>query len=401
MNTSFFIAKRYFLSKKKRNFINIITIMSVVGVMLGSMALIVVLSVFNGLEDLIRSIYGSFDPHLKITVVEGKSFELDAQKLAQIQKLNYVQYLTEVIEDNALVKYADKQTIVKMKGVSETFNKQFGLNKFIVEGKSGFDDHGIPSALVGRGVQYKLGIDMENRFYQLQFWYPKKLTKLQTNPEKAFNSANLYPGGIFALEKQYDDFYLFVSLNFAKELMDYGNRRTALEINLTDISKSSKVKDQIAAILGSTFEVKTADEQHSGMLRAIKIEKLFVYITFTFIMAVSSLNIFFTLTMLAIEKKNDMNMLYNLGANTKLVRNIFLYEGLIIGSIGAVSGLLLGGILCFLQQQYGFVSMGTETSIVNSYPVKMNVLDFVCTGLVIFSVTTLISLQPAMKAANT
>jgi len=399
MNTSFFVAKRYFLSNKKRNFINIITIMSVLGVMLGSMALIVVLSVFNGLEDLIRSIYGSFDPHVKITAVEGKSFELATADPDRLCKVKYVKYINEVIEDNALVKYADKQTIVKMKGVSDIFSRQFGLNKYIVEGKSGFIDQGIPTALIGRGVQYKLGIDMENRFYQLQFWYPKNLKKMQTNPDKAFNSANLYPGGIFALEKQYDDYYIFVSLAFAKDIMDYGNRRTSLEINLTDASKSKEVKNEILEMLGSKFEVKTADEQHAGMLRAIKIEKLFVYITFSFIMAVSSLNIFFTLTMLAIEKKKDMDMLYNLGADSKLVRNIFLYEGLIIGSIGAISGLVLGGILCFLQQQYGFISMGTETSLVNNYPVQMRLLDFVFTGVIIFSVTMLISLQPALKAS--
>jgi lipoprotein-releasing system permease protein len=400
MNTSFFIAKRYFLSKKKRNFINIITIMSVVGVMLGAMALIVVLSVFNGLEDLIRSIYGSFDPHLKITIVEGKSFEIDSLTLSKIKKIKYVHYVTEVIEDNTLVKYADKQAIVKIKGVSENFTQQFGINKFIVEGEGGFNNNGIQSALIGRGVQYKLGIDMQNRFYQLQFWYPKNQKKLQLNPEKAFNNANLYPAGIFALEKQYDDFYVFVSLKFAQELMDYGSKRTALELNLTDIAQDENVKYEIGQLVGSKFDVKTADEQHAGMLRAIKIEKLFVYITFTFIMAVSSLNIFFTLTMLAIEKKKDVAMLYNLGATRSMVRNIFLFEGLIIGTIGAISGLILGGLICFLQQEYGFVSMGTETSLVNSYPVKMRISDFFLTGFIIFALTTFISLQPALKAAR-
>ncbi len=400
MNTSFFIAKRYFLSKKKRNFINVITIMSVVGVMLGSMALIVVLSVFNGLEDLIRSIYGSFDPHLKITVVEGKSFILDSATFNKVKNLTTISYLTEVVEDNALVKYAEKQTLVKLKGVSSEFTKQFGLNKFIVEGKSGFDDKGIPCALIGRGVQYKLGVDMDNRFYQLQFWYPKNQKKLQLNPQEAFNAANLYPGGIFALEKQYDDYYIFVPLNFVVELMDYGKKRTALEINLKDISLIEEVKTQLQNILGPQFSIKTIEEQHSSMLRAIKIEKLFVYITFTFIMAVSSLNIFFTLTMLAIEKKKDMDMLYNLGADSSIIRNIFLYEGLIIGSIGAIVGLLLGGTICYLQQEYGFVSMGTETSLINSYPVKMRLNDFLLTGAIIFSVTIGISLQPAIKASR-
>lgn len=400
MNTSFFIAKRYFQAKKKSNFINLITLMSVFGVMLGTTALIVVLSVFNGLEDLIRDIYGSFDAHLKVTLVEGKSFSLDSTKMDSLKNIRYVKSITEVIEDNTLVKYAENQTIVKIKGVSDNFSNQFGINKFIVEGKSGFVDHGIPVALIGRGVQYKLGIDMNLRSHELQFWYPKRSKKIQLNPENAFNTANLFAGGVFALEKQYDDTYIFVPIAFAEQLMDYKNKRTALEINLTDASKDGEVKNSLKSFLGNAFDIKTADEQHAGMLKAIKIEKLFVYITFTFILAVSSLNIFFTLTMLAIEKKKDMQMLYNLGADFQMVRNIFLFEGLIIGVLGAISGLALGALICVLQQEFNLVTMGTISSIVNSYPVQMKWVDFVWTGSIIFITTMLISLQPALKAAR-
>lgn len=401
MNTAFFIAKRYFISKKKKNFINVITILSVVGVALGTMALIFVLSIFNGLEELIRSIYGNFDPHLKVTLAEGKSFALDSSRFTKLRNLDGIQYITEVVEDNALVKYADKQAIIKMKGVSEDFQRQFGINKYVVEGNSKFYDHGVPMALLGRGVQYQLGVDMNNRFYQLQFWYPKNQKKLQLNPEKAFNAANLYPGGVFTLEKQYDDFYVFVPLGFAAELMDYENKRTALEINIKDVNKIEKVRAEIRKILGNSFKISTVEEQHAGMLRAIKIEKLFVYITFSFILAVSSLNLFFALTMMAIEKRKDMQMLVNMGSSSLLVRNVFIFEGLIIGSIGAGIGLFLGFIISYLQQKYGFISMGTETSLVNSYPIKMQWIDFMATGIIIFTVTILISLQPALKAMKT
>jgi lipoprotein-releasing system permease protein len=400
MNVTLFIARRYFISKKKRNFINFISGMSVVGVALGTMALIVVLSVFNGLEDLIRSIYGSFDPHLKITSVEGKSFILDSTTFNKITKIEGVNHAIEVVEDNTLVKYADKQTIVKMKGVSGEFSNHYQLKDYIIEGNPTLNKSGISYAIIGRGLQYKMGVDMQNNFYQLQFWYPKTEKKASLNYENSFNSANIFPGGIFALEKQYDDNYIFVPLKFAVDLMNYGNKRTALEINLKEGYDPEVVQSIVKAILGDNFKVLTRDEQHVSMLRAVKVEKLFVYITFSFIMAVSSLNIFFTLTMLAIEKKRDMNILFSIGATSRLVKRIFLTEGLIIAIIGAVSGLSMGYLICYMQQQYGLVSMGVETSLVNAYPVRMRLSDFVFTGIIIMSITFLISYQPANKASK-
>ena len=400
MNTALFIARRYFISKKKRNFINFISGMSVIGVALGTMALIIVLSVFNGLEDLIRSIYGSFDPDLKISAVEGKSFELDSTLLKKIYRIEGVAQVIETVEDNVLVKYADKQTIVKMKGISGEFATQYKLKEYITEGKSTLIDAGLSYAIAGRGIQYKMGIDMQNSFYQLQFWYPKTQKNNAISAENAFNSANIFPGGIFALEKQYDDHYIFVPIKFALELMNYGNRRTTLDINLTKNTNPEITKNKLQLILGSTFKILTQDEQHLSMLRAVKVEKLFVYITFSFIMAISSLNIFFTLTMLAIDKKRDMNILFSMGASSAFVKRIFLTEGLIIAIIGAFSGLTLGFIICYLQQNFGFVSMGTETSIVNAYPIRMRVTDFVYTGIIIFAITFLISYQPALKASK-
>lgn len=401
MNVATFIALRYFISKKKRNFINFISGMSVIGVALGTMSLIIVLSVFNGLEDLIKSIYGSFDPDLKISATVGKSFEVDSLFIQKIRKIEGVYQIIETIEDNTLVKYADKQTIVKIKGISGEFSNQYKLKNYIVEGKSAFTDGGLNYAIVGRGLQYKLGIDMQNSFFQLQFWYPNTQKNLASSSTNAFNSANIFAGGIFALEKQYDDNYVFVPLNFAKNLMNYGNKRTALEININKSYTPENIKNKIEAILGSNYKVSTSEEQHTGMLRAVKIEKLFVYFTFSFIMVVSSLNIFFMLTMLAIEKKRDMNILIAMGASAGLIKRIFLTEGLIVAVLGAVAGLGLGFVICWLQLQFGFVSMGGETSLVSAYPIRLRATDFVITATITLFITFLISYQPASKASKT
>jgi lipoprotein-releasing system permease protein len=373
--------------------------MSVIGVALGTMALVIVLSVFNGLEDLIKSIYGSFDPDIKITAVSGKSFLYDSKLISQIKNLPSVAYAVETIEDNVLVKYADKQTIVKLKGVSGEFAEQYRLKNYITEGKGSFRDNaGISYAIIGRGVQYKMGIDMENRFFQLQCWYPKTEKKTLNNPENSFNSSNIYPGGIFALEKQYDDNYIFVPIDFAKNLMGYENKLTSLEIMLKENENPNKLKSEIEKIVGNNYLVQTSDEQHVSMLRAVKIEKLFVYITFSFILAISSLNIFFTLTMLAIEKKHDVGILYSMGATAQMVKNVFLLEGIIIAGVGAMSGLLMGYGICWLQQEYGLVSMGAETSLVSAYPVKMRLSDFLISGIIIFMIAIFISYPPANKA---
>jgi lipoprotein-releasing system permease protein len=396
----FFIAKRYFITKKKKNFINFITNLSLVGVALGTMALVVVLSVFNGLELLIKNIYGSFDADLKVSAVVGKSFEVDSLFTKKIKTVTYISIITEVIEDNALVKYEGKQAIVRMKGVSANFNQQYNLKKYIVEGKLALEEGSIPTAILGRGVQYKLGINMQNRFSSLEFWYPKLGNKVDINPEKSFNIDLIVPGSVFMLEKQYDDHYIFVPLRFAANITEYDTKRTSLEIRLSDKAKINQVKSELEKLLGDKFKVETSEQQHVGMLKALKIERLFMYLTFSFILLISSLNIFFSLTMLAIEKQDDMKILVSMGATQSMIRNIFLTEGLLIASVGASIGIFLGFVICLLQKMYGFVPMGNATSLISSYPVEMKFMDFLITGIIIFAITMLISYQPAHKTSR-
>jgi len=399
MNVSFLIAKRYFRSKKKRNIISIISNISMIGVAVGTMSLIIVLSVFNGIEDLIRSLYGSFDPDLKISVVEGKSFPVTPQFIQNIKGIKGISLISETVEDNALLRYEDRQMIVKLKGVSDNYFQQNRIDSSLTEGSTQLKRGGLQFALLGRGVQSQLSIRTDNPFIGLQVLYPKAKKTISLNPENAFNEKGIMPGGVFAIERQYDDSYVFAPLEFARDLFNYGNKRSSLEIKVTKGTNPNKVKRRLEKLLGAKFKIENSDEQHTSLLRAVKVEKLFVFITFAFILLIASLNIFFSLSMLVIDKKKDIAILASMGASATTIRNIFLLEGAIVAFTGAGAGLLLGMLICWAQQTFKLISMGMTTAVVDSYPVKMQPLDFIFTGLAIIVITLVVSIRPARKAA--
>jgi lipoprotein-releasing system permease protein len=400
MNVPLFIARRYFLSKKKTNFINVISVMSMVGVAFVTMSLVVALSVFNGLENLIRTLYNSFDPELKITATKGKAFVVDEAFLKKVKQVEGVDIITEVIEDNALLKYREDQMVVKVKGVSDNFTLQNRMDSMITEGEFTLHKDSIDYAIIGRGVQYKLSIPVDKGIFPLQLWYPKTKNTMSLDPSALFNRENIMAGAVFAIEKQYDDNYIFVPLPFMQNLLNYGDKRTSLEVKTKEGFRMREVQNNLKDALGSNFRIQNSDEQHASLLRAVKIEKLFMHITISFILLIASLNIFFSLSMLAIEKTKDVAILFSMGASQSFIRKIFLSEGMIIAFTGAVSGLIIGMAICLIQQRYGLVSMGMETSIVEAYPVQMQAGDFISTGITIFLITMLISYRPAVKASK-
>jgi lipoprotein-releasing system permease protein len=401
LNLSFFIARRYFRSRKKKTFINIISIISMLVVAVGTIALIVVLSVFNGLEGLIRSLYSTFDAELRIVPEKGKTFELTEELLNLVAQTEGVAVITEVAEDNALVRYQDAEKVVKIKGVSEEFMDQHRLDRAIVQGQLRLKKDEVPLAILGAGVRNELSVSLENDFYFLQVYYPRNVRPGTLDPSKLYIKQNIKPGGVFSIEKQYDDNYIFVPLDFALRLFDYGSRRSALEITTTPQASVQRVQTRLRERLPSGFQVQDSDEQHSSLLRAIHIEKLFVYIAFTFILAVASFNIFFALTMLAIDKRKDIAVLFSMGASRELVRNIFLAEGAIIALTGAIIGLVLGVGIVLLQDRFALIGMGMQTAVENAYPVELQWSDLVFTCLSIILITFLASFRPASIAANT
>ena len=400
MNFSLFIARKYFLSGKKKNFINIISMISMIVVAIGTMSLILALSVFNGLEGLLRSMYGNFDPDIVVTPSVGKSFVFDSTYVKDIYEIEGVNGVSEVVEDNVLVQYKDAQRLVRLKGVSRDFDKFSGIKNVMVSGEFPLVRDSIGYALVGRGVQYDLSLSMKNDFYALQMYYPKDIEPGVVNPSKMYNLLSILPGGIFAIEKYYDDNYIFVPVEFARELLEYGNRVTGLEVYVSKEADSKKVKSFIQEKLGEDFNVLLGEELHNDLYKVLKIEKLFVFIILVAIIGIASINIFFSLTMLVIEKKKDISVLMAQGASANLVKKIFLYEGCLIAFSGALVGLILGVSLSLMQQHFGLVGMGLDSAVMNSYPVKIEVFDVLFTMIAIIIITLIASIKPAIKASK-
>ncbi len=369
------------------------------GVAFTTAALIIVLSVFNGLEVLLQSLYTSFDPELKIESVKGKSFEITDALRSNIQSVKGVKTLTEVIEDYAYVRYQNADMIVTIKGVSENFLDQHRLDDHITEGELKLMKDSIPFAIIGRGVRYTLSAEVEDDMHALQVFYIRNLKGSSFDPSKIYSRKDIRPGSVFSIEKNYDENFIFVPLEFASELLDYGSRRTALEVQ-TDGRDLLKTQQALREKLGEGFSVLTNQEQHSDLYRLLKIEKLFTFLSLSLLLLVGSINIFFSLMMLAIDKKKDISILAALGAQPSLIRRIFLTEGALISFIGAGIGLVLGAILCLLQEHVGLVGMGMENAIVANYPVEMKPTDFLMTCAVVVGVALLVSYRPASLAAR-
>jgi lipoprotein-releasing system permease protein len=371
-----------------------------IGVAIGTAALIVVLSVFNGLQDLIRSVYDSFDPQLKIEATVGKSFEMTPQLRSKIESIEGVKIVTEIIEDNALIMYRDQQVVARIKGIEENYVEANRLNTFMVRGTMLLTNEQIDYAILGTGVAYELSLLLESDAYGMQIVYPKKLKPGIPISRNSVARKSITPSGIFSIEATYNETYVFVPLRFAQSLMDYENKRTSIEIYLEEDANEDLIQSKLKKELGEDFTVLNSDEVHSSLLKAIQIEKLFTFITLSFIMAIASFNIFFTLSILAIEKKRDISILYSFGATPSFIKQIFIKQGSLISLIGASTGLLLGLIICLLQQEFGLVGMGMQTSMVNAYPVKLEFTDFIFVGLSIGVITIITSYRPAIIASR-
>lgn len=372
-----------------------------IGVAIGTMALVVVLSVFNGLEELVRSLYASFDAELKIETTLGKSFEVDPNWLVQIQNIEGVDIITEVIEDNALFKYKDYQHLARLKGVSNNYLEHGRFEKGYVWGSLDLGTEIQPKAIIGRGVGFFLSIDIENEFELLTVFYPKAPRSAGTiDPNQLYSRNFIKPSAFFSIDKEFDDNYIIAPLGFVSQLLNYGNKRTSLEIKVKEGESIQKVKSRLREHLGEKFTIKDTDEQHEGLLRTIKIEKLFVFITLTFILAVASFNIFFSLSMMAIEKKKDTAILFAMGAREKLIRQIYIKQGGIIAFTGAVIGLFSGFILVWLQDTFGLISLGIASSVIENYPVKIIWTDFLWTSIAVIAITFLASYRPAFIASR-
>lgn len=403
MNFPFYIAKRYLFAKKSHNVINVISGISVAGIALASFALICTLSVFNGFNDLVATLFTKFDPELKIVSTQGKLFNTDNSKIQDLSELPFVEEYSFSLEEQALIQYRNSQQIITIKGVEESFYATSGIED-ILRGNGIFMladevcNYGIP----GIGIISKLGSGIQPA-EPFKLYVPKQGERINMiNAAANFNSCNVYsPGVAFQVNQaKYDENYLLVSLDVAEKLTGYNNQATAIELKLSDNISVKKAKKRIAALLGTDFKVLDRYEQQEDIFKVVKLEKFISYLFLTFILLISCFNIISSLIMLMIEKQSDTEILRSLGADKSTTTQIFIYDGILISMIGAVSGVVLGTIAALLQQQFGFIPLGTNGGfIVDAYPVNLKIEDIVLV-LATVLVVSYISIKPIGKLAK-
>lgn len=394
MNLSFYIAKRYLFAKKSHNAINVISGVSVCGVALATLALVCTLSVFNGFQDLVATFFTAFDPELKITAVNGKVFDSQDNRIRALRQLPEVEVFSESLEDQAMVQYKGKQTMVSIKGIQDNFRQLtaidsilFGRGDMVL--KDEIVDYAIPGielvSILGSGVRF---VD------PLEVYAPKRGSKINmANPANSFKSSLLYSSGlVFAVNQQkYDASYVLTSLEFARDLFQYDTEVSSIELKLKDSSNLSKVKNDIRQLLGEDFNVSDRYEQQADTFRIMEVEKLISYIFLTFILLIACFNVIGSLSMLIIDKQADVSTLRNLGADDTLITRIFLFEGALISLLGALVGIVLGLALCLLQQELGIIGLGDGQGsfVVDAYPVSVHWQDVLLVFVTVLGVSFL------------
>ena len=391
MNFPFFIARRYLFSKKSTHVINVISSISVIGVAVATMALVIVLSVFNGFHDLVATLFTSFDPQLKVVPMEGKTAPADDPILTQIRMLPQVDVATETVEDQALAIYDDRQAMVRIKGVDDNFDQLTHINDILI-GDGAFDLHAadLDFGVIGIRLAQILGTGARWNGY-LKIFAPQREGQLDmTDPTSGFVADSLLsPGVVFQVKQaKYDKGYILAPISFARRLFRRDGQLTSLELRLKPGSDIEAVKKEMQQTCGTRFIVKDRYEQQAETYNIMNIEKFIAYIFLTFILMVACFNIIGSLSMLIIDKRNDVVTLRNLGASDRQIIRIFLFEGRMISAIGAVIGIAIGLLLCLLQQQFGLIGLGsTEGSfVVDAYPVSVHPWDIVVVFFTVLAV---------------
>ena len=349
-----------------------------VGVAVGTAALIIVLSVFNGFESVVKSLFSVFDPDIEITIVQGKTFHSNQVNEDQIRSLPGVISYTEVVEENALLYYKKQQYLATIKGVDSLYQHNSPLDSLLVTGEMTLQDDSLDFAVPGYGIAYFLDIDMNAPDNFISVYIPKRKGNITGMPQESFYSELIRPIGIFSVQQDFDDKYMLVPLRFARRLLDYSDEVTSIELRLAKGADSKSIQEKITAIVGPEFRVQNRFQQQEVLYKIMKTEKWAVFLILTFILIVASFNVVGSLTMLILDKQKDIGILRSLGARDATIKQIFFLEGLLITLTGAIAGLILGLLVCILQLKFGFVKLqGGGSFIMDSYPVQVMLTDFI------------------------
>lgn len=388
MNTSYYIAKRYLFSKKSVNAINFISGISMLGVFVGSAALIIILSVFNGFENIVLSMYNTFSPELRIEPAEGKAFEPADARFMKVKSDSRIVNYTEVLQEKALIRYGKSQSIALVKGVSEDYmNRQVSLDSAISSGSFILREKGENFAVIGSAIQNYLSVNLNDDFRHLDIYSPRKNAANSINPSDEFNVMSIHPSGVFSVQQEFDNM-MIVPIGFARDLLGEETKVSLIEINTKDDISVSEFQEDISEILGNDFLVKNRSQQNQLLYKILNSEKWAIFMILTFVLIIAIFNIIGSLTMLVIDKKKDIAILSSLGANNSLIRGIFFIEGMMISMVGCVVGMAAGLIFCLLQQHFGFIKMAGTSLLIDSYPVGIKGTDFI----LVFGTVLLVSL---------
>ena len=385
-----FFARRYLFSKKSHSVINIVSGVSAFSVAIPVMAMVILLSVFNGFEGLIKSMYRSFDPDIRITPVRGKVFPIDSLPRERFLAIDGVRDAAYALEDNAVFEYRDRQAFGTMCGVDSLYRQVVPLDSLRTEGVFQLQFGDFPEAYVGQGMAYALGIRV-NLNSPISVYVPRRGRVSPLLPYSFYKKQNIFPSGVFALEAEVDGKYVIVPLHFAQELLDYPGQASSVAIRLEADASPQRVQQQIGQWLGDDYKIQSRYQQKESFYRIMMYEKWGIYFIILLVLVIASFSLIGSLVMLIIEKRKDSQTLVTMGADTKLLRKIFVAEGMLIYLIGAGGGLLLGDALALAQQHFGFLKLSGETFLIDAYPVEVHPSDLAWVIVTFVSVSYLIS----------
>lgn len=398
MNFPFYIAKRYLFAKKSQTAVNVLTFVALIGVGVGTMALVIILSVFNGFEKLILSLFNSFNPDMEIKLTEGKSFDATTFPIEEIKKIPGVLYIGEILEETALITYKDRQHIVTLRGVDSNYENITGIDTMLREGTFELTNGDQHNLVLGQGVAYMINANINDFLHPLNIYIPRRGQFSIMNPSQAFASSSNYAAGVFAVQAEFDMEYVLAPISLLRYLTEHQSQVTSLVLSVDPDFRLKQVQKQIEETLGPGYMVRNRLQQEEFLYKVMRSEKWAIFFILSFILVIAAFNITGSLTMLVLEKRKDIRILHSMGCNIKTIRKIFLYEGLLISMGGALSGIILGLIVSLIQIRFGLITIQAEgTFIIDAYPVHVNPFDFILVFFTVSSIGYLASLLPVRK----
>ncbi len=395
MNLAFKIAKRYLFGKKSINAINIITGISVIGISIGAAALILILSVFNGFEDLIRSNFNAFNPEIKITPAKGKYFEIDSDFLQKISSIKGIENYSLVQEEVAYFEYDNNRSVGIIKGVDNNFGKVNNIDTTIIAGEFLLNKNGLNFGVLGSGLASKLGVNTSDQLTPVSIYILKN--KIKGPLDQFYKRSEVLPAGKFALQSETDMKYMIVPIELSKYLLGKKNKYSAIEIKTS--GETYKVKEELQSKLGNDFVIKNRMEQDAELMKIMNMEKWISYAIVSLTLFLVAFNMIGSLWMIVLDKRRDISILQSMGANKKMIKRIFIYEGLLISGIGLIIGIILALLFYFAQKDFGIIGI-PEGFIIDAYPIQLRLLDFVVVMITVFFIGILISILPAYRAGR-